>query len=239
MVPWTKQWYLIISGYFPKYSPSPIHVLAPGLKSMPYLSGMLSPTVPLCLCSFSPPHLPLDINRASGPSFPSRSKSGESSSESFKQVPVMLNCRRRRLSCHLSGTPMWIRMASSLWFHWLSSLSKPPEPRPSARLSPPLTQMITGTRGWECMAGSGETYQSFKTYSVKRGGNIFTCPWRAPQSWSKVEPWKKSFSQGPVQDSNMTLIHHVLKCHSHPSNSRFSLSVTFSEKSFWPSPLLK
>lgn len=97
--------------------------------------GMLPPIVPVPLCYFSPPHLPLDINRASGPSFPSGSKSGESSSESLKQVPVMLSCRRRRLSCHLSETPMWIRMASPLRLHWLSSLSKPPEPGSSAKLS--------------------------------------------------------------------------------------------------------
>lgn len=128
MALWTKEWYLIISGYFPKHNPSLTHVPFPSPSSMPCISGMLPVTVPVSLCSFSPPHLPLDINKASGLSFPSRSKSGESSSESFKQVPVMLNCRRRRLSCHLSGTPMWIRIASSLWIHWLSSLSKPSEP---------------------------------------------------------------------------------------------------------------
>lgn len=105
-------------------------------NSMPCLSGILPLTVPVPLCSSFPPHLPLDINRANGLSFPSRSKSGESSSESFKQAPVMLNCRSRKLSCHLSGTPMGIMMAHSLWFHWFSSLSKPPEPRPSAILSP-------------------------------------------------------------------------------------------------------
>lgn len=139
MVVWTKQWYLIISGYFPKYSPSPTHVSAPGPNSTPCLSDMLPLTVPVSLCSFFPPHLPLDINRASGPSFPSRSKSGESSSESFRQVPVMLNCRRRRLSCHLSGTPMWITMTSSFRFHRLSSLLKWPEPRPPATLFPTPT----------------------------------------------------------------------------------------------------
>lgn len=140
MVLWTKQWYLIISGSFPKYSKHPsTHIPAPGPNSMPGLSNMLPPTVPLSLYSFFPPHLPLDINRASGPSFPSRSKSGESSSESFRQVPVMLNCRRRRLSCHLSGTPMWITTTSSLRFHWLSSLLKSPDPRPSATLFPTST----------------------------------------------------------------------------------------------------
>lgn len=35
---------------------------------------------------------------------------------------------------------------------------------------PPPTQMITGAEGWECMAGSGETYPSCKTCSLKRGG---------------------------------------------------------------------
>lgn len=77
MALWTKQWYLIISGYFPKHNPSLTHVPFPSPSSMPCISGMLPVTVPVSLCSFSPPHLPLDINKASGLSFPSRSKSGE------------------------------------------------------------------------------------------------------------------------------------------------------------------
>lgn len=178
MVLWTKQWYLIISGYFPKCSPSPTHVPVPGPDSMLCVSGMLPPTVPVSLCSFFPPHLPLDINRASGPSFPPTSTSGESSSESFKQVPVMLNCRRRRLSCHLSGSPMWIRTASSLWFHWFSSLSKPPKQRFLLHCPPHIPTPNDHRSRKLRMYGwlQGGSYQSYKICSLKRGRRTFTCP---------------------------------------------------------------
>lgn len=70
------------------------------------------------------------------------------------------------------------------------------------------------------MAGSGETYQSCKTCSLKGGWSIFTCPWRVPQSLSKVEPWRRTFLKKSVQDSNLPLIYHVLKYHFYPSISR-------------------
>lgn len=49
MVLCTKECYLIISGYFPKHSPSLTHVPAPGPNSMPCLSGILPPTIPASL----------------------------------------------------------------------------------------------------------------------------------------------------------------------------------------------
>lgn len=42
---------------------------------------------------------------------------------------------------------------------------------------------------------------------------------------------EEGFSQEPVQDSNLPLLYHALKCHSHPSISRFISSVMFTEKS--------
>lgn len=55
MVLWTKR-YLIIYGYFPKCSPSPTHVPAPGPNSMLYLSDMLplSPSISVFLLPILP-----------------------------------------------------------------------------------------------------------------------------------------------------------------------------------------
>lgn len=180
----------------PKYSP-------PQPMSNPWVPIPLPVLVACChwhsqkLFFFFPPHLPLAINRASGLSFPSRSMSGESSSESFKQVPVMLNCRRRRLSCHQSETPRWIKMASSLWFHWLSSLSKPTEPRPST-ISPHHHPIITGVGCWGCMDGSGEIYQSCKTCSLKKGEGHLHMPMEGTIILMQGGALGEGFSQGPV-----------------------------------------
>lgn len=129
------------------------------------------------LCLFFPPHLPLDINKASGPSFPSTSKSGESSSESFKQVPVMLNCRRGGSVVTCLGLPCesgWpVPSSFTGLVHCQNHLNEGLLLHcPTPHFAP---QMITGVGGWEWLA-QGEPYQSYNACSLKRGGNTFTYP---------------------------------------------------------------
>lgn len=58
------------------------------------------------------------------------------------------------------------------------------------------------------MAGSGETQQSCRPCS-KKGGSIFTCPWKAPHLEARWSSGEELFSR-TVQDSNLRFIYHVI-----------------------------
>lgn len=182
-----------IPGYFPKYSPSPTHFQDPGLNSMPCSSDMLPLTVPVISVFLLPTSPAIRHQQGQRALIPIKVQvwrviigviqAGTSDVELQKEEAQLSPVWDLQVNPDDQFLPVSLAEFTVKTTWTKASCYTVPQPHPK------WSQMITG---WECMATSGETYQSCKTCSLLKRESIFTCPWRAPQSWSKVEPWRRA-----------------------------------------------
>lgn len=69
---------------------------------------------------------------------------------------------------------------------------------------PPTPPLITGAGVWKCVVGSGDTYQSCESCSLKKEGAHLQMPMERITILRQDGALVEGFSQGPAQDYNLT-----------------------------------